>query len=87
MEPQVLAGREIPVEQGLVGQQPDLPADRPRRVRQGVPSTVAVPAWGRSSVASTRSRVDLPAPLGPKTTSVRPVSSVSETSCRAARMP
>jgi len=52
-----------------------------------LPSTRTSPACGRSSVASMRNSVVLPAPLGPKTTSVRPAGRSSVTSRSAARSP
>ena len=52
-----------------------------------LPRTRTTPSVGRNSVASTRSRVDFPAPLGPKTTSVRPGGSTSVTPARATRSP
>ena len=65
--------RQLAVEQRVVAEQADLPAHRPAPRRgSSWPSTRAVPACGRSSVARIRSSVDLPAPLGPKTTSVVP---------------
>ena len=50
-------------------------------------STRTLPACGRSSVASTRSRVVLPAPLGPNTTNVCPAASDNETPLSASRSP
>src|SRR5207302_7783449 len=50
-------------------------------------NTRALPPCGRSSVASTRSSVVLPAPLGPKTTSVSPSWSVSVTPLSTRRSP
>ena len=63
---------QLAVEQRLVAEEADPPAHRPASSGSSWPRTRAVPACGRSSVASTRSSVDLPAPLGPKTTSVAP---------------
>ena len=51
------------------------------------PSTRTLPACGRSSVASTRSSVLLPAPLGPNTTSDCPARSDSDTPPSASRSP
>src|SRR3954449_53924 len=51
------------------------------------PSTRATPWCGRSSVARIRSRVVLPAPLAPKTASVSPSSSSSDTPASATRSP
>ena len=51
------------------------------------PSTTARPADGRSSPATTRTRVDLPAPLGPSTTHSSPRSTASVSPRSAATPP
>ena len=52
-----------------------------------MPSTRALPESGRSSVASTRTAVVFPAPLGPSTPSTVPSGTVSDSpsSARVAR--
>src|SRR5207248_668369 len=57
------------------------------RLGSGSPRTVACPEWGRSSVASTRRRVDFPAPFRPSTARVAPAGTVSVTLFSAARSP
>ena len=65
--------RQLAVEQRFVARGSRSPPHLPRpHPGSRLPSTAPSPAWGRSSVASTRNSVVLPAPLGPNTTSVRP---------------
>ena len=87
VEAQVLARGELAVEQRLVAEQADPSAYRHDSPGRLLPSTRTPPAWGRSSVASTRSSVVLPAPFGPSTTSVWPSRSDSETPASASRSP
>lgn len=51
------------------------------------PSNVTFPARGRTVPATTLSKVDFPAPLGPVTNSVCPASSRSDTSRSAVSCP
>ena len=55
---------------------PDALADRPGSRARSAPATVAVPDVGASSVASIRSVVVLPAPLGPRKPKIAPSSTV-----------
>ncbi len=47
------------------------------------PATTTRPASGRSSVAATASRLDLPEPEGPATATSSPGATLSDTSSRA----
>jgi hypothetical protein len=51
------------------------------------PSISTVPASGRSSPAITRSRVDLPLPLGPSRAVSEPLGISTDTSSSAAKSP
>ena len=78
VELEVLAHGELAVEQRLVAEVADPPARLPgprAAARRRAPRPR--PPLGRSSVARIRSRVLLPAPLGPITTSVSPAASSS----------
>ena len=78
VEVEVLASGQLAVEQRLVAERGRC-APRTRAPRRGSsrPSTRTEPACGSRSVASTRSSVVLPAPLGPNTASVCARGSVS----------
>ena len=52
-----------------------------------MPSTASVPNEGRIEVATIRSRVVLPAPFGPSSAIVRPISTLIETPASAALRP
>lgn len=72
VEAQVLLGRQVVVEGGVLEDPADAPADLGPAVTTSKPATRAVPPAGRTRVHSIEMVVDLPAPLGPRKPKVSP---------------
>ena len=88
VELQVLAGRQVEVDERVVAEVADLARARRRRRRAAVAGRPrGCPASGRSRVASMRSRVLLPAPFGPSTARHSPAASSTSTRSTARRSP
>ena len=88
VEAQVLAAAEVAVEQRLVAEVADPPAQLPGLAAAARSRARATsPPLGRSRVARIRSSVVLPAPLGPSTTSDSPARELRPTPSSAGRSP
>ena len=87
VEAQVLLGGEVAVQQRVVRDEADRPAHRHGVVLEVVAGDRDVPDEGRSSVATRRSVVVLPAPLGPNSVRNPPRATVNDTSRSTSRRP
>jgi hypothetical protein len=72
VEAQVLADAQLAVEQRVVAEQADVPAHRPALADDVAPEHPGGPGVRAQQGGEDPQSVDLPAPLGPKTTSVVP---------------